>query len=130
LLSPPRQMAFCADNLAIFFLGPDKTASKIYPVVGPKMSFAEFATVFTNITSRKATFEPTPLEQWGATIAAAAGKGYEEDMKQMMKWVSIAPDNKICYGTIDPKDDQSWEDLGVKASTFAEWVERESWKGP
>ena len=94
------------------------------------MSFAEFAMVFTDITSRKATFEPTTLEQWGATVAETAGKGYAEDIKQMMQWISVAPDNKICYGTMDPKDDKSWEDLGVRASTFAEWVERGSWRGP
>ncbi|KXG50517.1 uncharacterized protein PGRI_070080 [Penicillium griseofulvum] len=114
----------------IFRLGPQKTSSKTYPVVGPKLSFAEFAKIFSDTTSRKAVFDPITLDQWGATVAATVGKGYEEDIRQMMQWISIAPDEKICYGTMDPRDDTSWKDLGVRASTFAEWMERASWKGP
>ncbi|CAP98652.1 hypothetical protein E8E15_010513 [Penicillium rubens] len=118
------------DSQEIFRLGPQKTASKTYPVVGPKLSFAEFAKIFSDTTSRKAVFDPITLDQWGATVAATVGKGYEEDIRQMMQWISVAPDEKICYGTMDPRDDMSWEDLGVRASTFAEWMERASWRGP
>ncbi|KAJ6186113.1 hypothetical protein N7519_007414 [Penicillium mononematosum] len=114
----------------IFRLGPQKTASKTYPVVGPKLSFAEFANIFSDTTSRKAIFDPITLDQWGATVAATVGKGYEEDIRQMMQWISVAPDEKICYGTMDPRDDTSWKDLGVRASTFAEWMERAAWRGP
>jgi hypothetical protein len=94
------------------------------------MSFAMFARIFTNITLRSAIFEPITLDQWGATVSETVGKGYEEDIKQMMQWISVAPDDKICYGTMDPEDDTSWEDLGVRASTFVEWTERASWRGP
>ncbi|KAJ5470636.1 hypothetical protein N7530_007993 [Penicillium desertorum] len=114
----------------IFRLGPQKTTSKTYPVVGPKLSFAEFARIFSDTTSRKAVFDPITLDQWGATVAATVGKGYEEDIRQMMQWISVSPDEKICYGTMDPRDDTSWKDLGVRASTFAEWMERASWRGP
>jgi hypothetical protein len=33
-------------------------------------------------------------DQWGATVAATVGKGYEEDIRQMMQWISVAPDEK------------------------------------
>lgn len=75
-------------------------------------------------------FSPSTIDQWGATVAATVGKGYEEDIKQMMEWISVAPDDRLCYGTIKPEDDKSWEDLGVKASTFTEWMDRASWRGP
>ncbi|KJK64217.1 NmrA-like family protein [Aspergillus parasiticus SU-1] len=114
----------------IFSLGPEKTASKTYPVVGPKLSFADFARVFREITSQEATFDPITLDQWGATVAATVGKGYEEDIKQMMEWIAVAPDDKICYGTMDHTDDTSYEDLGVKASTLADWMRRTAWQGP
>lgn len=99
-------------------------------MVGPKLSFAKFAKISSSITSRRAIFDPITLNQWGATVAATVGKGYEEDIKQMMQWISVAPEEKICYGTMDPRDDKSWEDLGVRASTFAEWMQRASWSGP
>ncbi|KAE8393120.1 hypothetical protein BDV23DRAFT_180998 [Aspergillus alliaceus] len=114
----------------IFTLGPQKTASKAYPVVGPKLSFADFAKIFKEIVPLNTTFDPITIGQWGATVAATVGKGYEEDIKQMMEWIAIAPDDKICYGTMRPQDDRSYEDLGVKASTFGDWVRRSAWKGP
>ncbi|KAE8376673.1 hypothetical protein BDV26DRAFT_231428 [Aspergillus bertholletiae] len=114
----------------IFSVGPEKTASKTYPVVGPKISFANFASVFKEITSQEATFDPITLDRWGATVAATVGKGYEEDIRQMMEWIAVAPEDKICYGTMDRGEDTSYEDLGVKASTFADWMRRTAWQGP
>lgn len=63
-------------------------------------------------------------------MAATVGKGYEEDIKQMMEWIAMAPDDKICYGTRDQTEDTSYEDLGVKASTLADWMRRTAWQGP
>lgn len=60
-------------------------------------------------------------------MAAAAGKGYEEDIRQMMEWVGVAPDERVCYGTMDPGEDRAWEDLGVRASTFEDWLWRSGW---
>lgn len=124
------RLCVLANGQEIFRLGPEKTASKTYPVVGPKLSFAEFASIFSRHTSRNAIFDPITLGQWGATVAATVGEGYEEDIKQMMQWIAVAPEEKICYGTIDPRDDKSWEELGVRASTFEEWMQRVSWRGP
>ncbi|OJJ56396.1 hypothetical protein ASPSYDRAFT_47696 [Aspergillus sydowii CBS 593.65] len=114
----------------IFTRGPSKTASKTYPVISPKFPSTEFPTVFTRVTSQKATFDPISLDEWGATVAAAAGKGYEKDIRQMMEWVGTAPDERVCYGTMDREEDRSWEDLGVRASTFEDWLWRSGWRGP
>lgn len=38
--------------------------------------------------------------------------------------------SKTCYGTMDPKDDTSLQDLGVKASTVEEWLARTGWRAP
>ncbi|KAL3474622.1 hypothetical protein BJX99DRAFT_231328 [Aspergillus californicus] len=113
----------------IFHLGPEKTGSKIYPVVGPKYSFADMARIFQEITSREAFFSPSTLDEWGAVVAETVGKGYEEDIRQMMQWIAVAPDGKVCYGTMDPGEDRSWEELGVRASSFEEWIGR-GWLGP
>ncbi|KAA8648101.1 hypothetical protein EYZ11_006165 [Aspergillus tanneri] len=114
----------------IFALGPDKTASKTYPVVGPKISFAEMAVIFKSITSQKSIYQPSTIEEWGDTVAAQAGVGYKRDIMEMMEWISAAPDEKVCYGTMDVGADTSFHDLGVKATSFEEWLERSNWTGP
>ncbi|KAH7149831.1 hypothetical protein B0J13DRAFT_673615 [Dactylonectria estremocensis] len=115
---------------AAFAAGPQKTGAKTYPVVSPKLRFVEFSEIFSKVTSQPSRFESTTLEEWGATVAATVGKGYEEDIRQMMQWIAVAPREKICYGTMDPTNDTSWEDLGVRASTFEEWLARSKWQAP
>ncbi|GCB18966.1 NmrA-like family domain-containing protein 1 [Aspergillus awamori] len=114
----------------VFSLGPERTASKVYPVVGPRIRFADLPAMFSTMRSQPAIFDPITLEEWGATVARTVGKGYEEDIRQMMEWIAVAPDEKICYGTMDPQEDCSWADLGVRASTFEEWLRRSGWQGP
>jgi len=114
----------------VFALGPQKTKTKVYPIVGRKIRFDEMAKVFERVTGQKAVFEPTTLDEWGAVVSAGMGKGFEEDARQMMEWTAVAPREKICYGTMDPAEDTSWEDLGVKVSSFEEWIRRSGWSGP
>ena len=118
------------DGVEVFSLGPERTASKVYPVVGPRIRFADLPAMFSTMRSQPAIFDPITLEEWGATVARTVGKGYEEDIRQMMEWIAVAPDEKICYGTMDPQEDCSWADLGVRASTFEEWLRRSGWQGP
>lgn len=114
----------------MFSLGPEKTASKVYPVVSSKMRFADLPAIFSTVQCQPAIFDPISLDYWSATVARTVGKGYEEDIRQMMEWIAVAPDEKICYGTMKPQEDCSWADLGVRASTFEEWLRRSGWQGP
>lgn len=112
-------------------VGPKKTASKIYPVVAPKITFAEMARTFSAVTGQRAAFEPISLDERGRIVARAAGKGYERDIRQMMEWIAVAPVDKVCcYGTMDEAEDLSAVDLGVRASTFEERLVRVGWQGP
>ncbi|KAF5009238.1 hypothetical protein FDECE_4531 [Fusarium decemcellulare] len=113
-----------------FAAGPEKTGSKSYPVVSPKLRFSDFAEKFTRVTLIPSTFKSTTIEQWGDTVAETVGEGYREDIQQMMQWIAAAPDDKICYGTMEPVEDTSRQDLGVRASTFEEWLARSNWQGP
>ncbi|GFN16540.1 cinnamoyl-CoA reductase [Aspergillus tubingensis] len=118
------------EKVEVFSLGPEKTASKVYPVVSSKMRFADLPAIFSTVRYQPAIFDPISLDDWGATVARTVGKGYEEDIRQMMEWIAVAPDEKICYGTMTPEEDCSWADLGVRASTFEEWLKRSGWQGP
>lgn len=116
---------------AIIKKGPRETTSKTYPVVSPKLPFSELPRIFTQKTGIPAYFEPITLDEWGSTVAQAAGKGYETDIRQMMEWIAVAPDEKVCYGTMEPEMlHRAWEELGVRASSFEEWLERTGWRGP
>ncbi|KAK7726229.1 hypothetical protein SLS63_007743 [Diaporthe eres] len=115
---------------AVFEAGPERTASKTYPIGSSKISFGEMPAIFSRVTGAPARFESISLEEWTSTVVSVAGKGFEEDIRQMVQWVRDAPADKICYGTMDPAADSSWEDLGVRASTFEEWILRNKWMGP
>lgn len=86
--------------------------------------------IFSGVTGVPARFEGTTLAEWTSTVVSVTGKGFEEDIRQMTQWLRDAPADKRCYGTMDPADDTSWEDLGVRASTFEEWILRNNWEGP
>ena len=94
------------------------------------MLFSDFPQIFTAVTSQPAVHEPTTLEEWRSSQLGAAGKGFAEDASQMMEWTAVAPKDKIEFGTMDPNDDHSWEDLGVRATSFREWIENTGWTTP
>lgn len=115
---------------AVFATGTQTTASKTYPIGSPRITFAEMVSAFSRVTGVPARFESISLEEWTSTVVSVAGKGFEDDIRQMVQWVGDAPKDKICYGSMDPEDDSSWADLGVKASTFEDWLARTKWQGP
>jgi hypothetical protein len=36
---------------------------------------------------------------------------------------------RIAYGGMNPEVDHSWEDLGVKATSLSDWIERTGFRG-
>lgn len=90
----------------------------------------EMAATFTKITGQPAVHDPLTPDQWADFGAAKVGPGYRDDMRDMMQWVSEAPDDKILYGSTDPEADRSFEEVGVRASSFEEWLKRTGWAGP
>lgn len=114
----------------VFSLGKEKTKGKIYPVLSPKISMDEMASTFTSITGQPAIHSPLPLDVWTDMTVQMLGPAFREDVKQMMEWIATAPEEKICYGALDSEEDRSMEELGITASTFADWLRRTGWTGP
>lgn len=86
---------------------------------------------FQSVTGIKAVHDPISLDEWGALVAQVAGKGYERDIRQMMEWIAVAPEDKVCYGTMDAgSSGVASKELGVRASSFREWLKRTGWRGP
>ncbi|KAL7915340.1 hypothetical protein GGI35DRAFT_489026 [Trichoderma velutinum] len=114
----------------IFDLGLEKTHGKTYLAMSPPITTDDMARAFTRVTGQPAVHEPISAEEFGEIAASLVGPGFKEDAKQMMEWAAIMPDDKICYGAMDANQDDSFEMLRLKASSFEEWLHRSGWMGP
>ena len=88
------------------------------------------AEIFTRVTGHAARHEPMTARRWGQMTAPLVGPAFEEDATQMMQWAAETPDNTIAFGSQEAGTDESYQRLGVRASTFKEWLPRSGWKGP
>lgn len=111
-------------------MGIAKTKHKNYVVCSPKLRMDDFASTFTRVTGQPAIHSPISMDEWADLASKPVGKGFKEDIRQMMEWISIAPEDKVCYGALDPAADSSWEDLHLQASSFEDWLRRSGWRGP
>ncbi|KAM0228943.1 hypothetical protein ACHAPO_010350 [Fusarium lateritium] len=112
-------------------LGPEKTAGKTYLVLSEPISPKEMARVFTEVTGQPAVHKPITPQKFGEMAAPFIGPAFQLDAQKMMEWASVVPAGKVCYGAMEYKKmDDSPRELGLKASTFEEWLRRSGWKGP
>ncbi|KAK4170064.1 cinnamoyl reductase [Cladorrhinum sp. PSN259] len=116
----------------VFDLGVDKTKGKTYLVMSPPTTPDEMAETFTRVTGQPAVHDPISPEKFGEMTAPFVGPAFKSDAQQMMEWASVAPADKICFGAMDPHEMtyDSFGELGLKASTFEDWLRRSGWKGP
>lgn len=111
-------------------MGLEKTHGKTYPVIGPPITADDMAKVFTRVTGQPAIHEPISTEEFAEFAVSHVGPAFKEDAKQMMEWATVMPGDKICYGAMDAYQDQSFEMLRLKASSFEQWLHRSGWMGP
>ncbi|KAF7557959.1 hypothetical protein G7Z17_g348 [Cylindrodendrum hubeiense] len=116
----------------VFDLGVDKTTGKTYLVMSPLITPDEMAETFTRLTGQPAAHDPISPEEFGEMTAPFVGPAFKSDAQQMMEWASVTPADKTCFGAMDlhEKMNDSFEELGLKASTFEDWLRRSGWKGP
>ncbi|KAJ5816191.1 hypothetical protein N7447_008424 [Penicillium robsamsonii] len=114
----------------VFALGVTKTNGKSYFVGGKKLRMEDLASTFARHTGQPAIYDPITIDEWADMASHSVGPGFKEDIRQMMEWFSIAPEEKRCYGALDPADDVALEELGLEASSFEDWLKRSNWAGP
>ncbi|KAL4875162.1 hypothetical protein BJY04DRAFT_202662 [Aspergillus karnatakaensis] len=114
----------------VFSLGPDKTSGKSYFVGSKHFRMQDLASTFTRLTGQPAVYDPITLDDWADMTSSQVGPGFREDARQMMEWFSTAPEDKRCYGAMEPAEDTAYAELGVEASSFEDWVKRYNWAGP
>ncbi|GAA5955912.1 hypothetical protein JCM21900_003870 [Sporobolomyces salmonicolor] len=113
---------------AIFNKGLSTTAGKRYPVTTEPISMAGLAEEYHRVSGEKTKFAPLPRDKALDMVAQFMGKGLVQDLGAMFEWLDNMPADKICCGTMEKKDDTSYEDLGVKASTLQQFMERTGWR--
>ncbi|BGP01092.1 hypothetical protein NBRC10513v2_004895 [Rhodotorula toruloides] len=109
---------------AAFTKGPAATAGKTYPIEAPSCTMKEIAAQYEAVTGEKATVQANPVESAFTGVPEALLPSLTEVFHYMNE---LGPDS-ICYGTMKPEEDKSFEDLGVKASSLTEFVERTGFK--
>ncbi|EGU11344.1 translation initiation factor IF-2 [Rhodotorula toruloides ATCC 204091] len=105
---------------AAFTKGPAATAGKNYPIEAPSCTMKEIAAQYEAVTGEKATVQANPVESAFTGVPEALLPSLTEVFQYMNE---LGPDS-ICYGTMKPEEDESFEDLGVKASSFQAFIER------
>ncbi|PNP57098.1 hypothetical protein THARTR1_02940 [Trichoderma harzianum] len=111
-------------------MGLEKTHGKTFLALSPPITADDMAKAFTQVTGQPAIHEPISAEEFAEFAVPFVGPGFKEDAKQMMEWAAVMPGDKICYGAMDAHQDDSFEMLGLKASSFEDWLHRSGWTGP
>lgn len=114
----------------IFDMGLEKSHGKTYLAMSPPIGADDMAKAFTRVTGQPAVHEPISAEEFAEFAVPSVGPAFREDAKQMMEWAAVMPSDKICFGAMDANQDDSFEVLGLKASSFEEWLHRSGWMGP
>ncbi|KAL3458332.1 hypothetical protein BJX64DRAFT_266787 [Aspergillus heterothallicus] len=113
----------------IFELGLPQTSGKTYLALSPRTTPEEMVKTFTRVTGQPAVHEPISADEFAELTVPRVGPAFRQDAKEMMEWAAVAPADKICYGAFDEEVDRSFEELGLRASTFEEWLRRSGWQG-
>ncbi|GJN80229.1 hypothetical protein PLIIFM63780_003754 [Purpureocillium lilacinum] len=114
----------------IFGLGVEKTKGKTYLALSSRTTSESMVETFTRVTGRPAVHSPISFEEFGQLSSSLVGPAFKEDAIEMMQWAAIAPSDKICYGALNPGEEQSSVELGLTASSFEDWLRRSGWTGP
>ncbi|BGO92598.1 hypothetical protein NBRC10512_004304 [Rhodotorula toruloides] len=88
---------------AAFTKGPAVTAGKTYPIEAPCCTMDDIAAQDEAVIGEKAMVP---------------------SFKYVFSYVNELEPDSICHGTMRPEEDKSFEDLGVKASSFKAFLER------
>ena len=88
------------------------------------------ARAFTRVTGQPAIHGPISAEEFAEFAVPVVGPAFKENAKEMLGWAAVTPAHKICYGAFDSDQSEAVEMLGVKATSFEDWLHPSNWKGP
>lgn len=114
---------------AVLDAGPGFMKGQDLPVCGESIAYDELASKFTAVTGIKAVYRQCSAEEFAA--AAKDNPPKDDGSKALGEWLTIAPDNMTCYGTMEHSILKEVEsELGIKALRWECFLERTGWRGP
>lgn len=106
-----------------FDKGPEWKKNEIVPVCGQNIPYAELASQITAVMGVKAKYQQCEVKEFAERVVD--GEMSVRDMEALGHWLSIAPDDKICFGTIESgKLINVQQDLDLRALTWEEYLEK------
>ncbi|GAA5841815.1 hypothetical protein JCM3766R1_005578 [Sporobolomyces carnicolor] len=116
--------------LAIFHKGGEATNGKSYFCADSRAkSIGEIASEYHAVTGEKVAVEPLPIKQGAALTTKDLGfpESFEQELEDTFTWFNELyadlPSDALEYPT-----NQVYEELGVKASSLAQYLERSGWR--
>ncbi|GAA6028693.1 hypothetical protein JCM8097_007350 [Rhodosporidiobolus ruineniae] len=107
------------------------TAGKTYPIMSAPsgQNTASLAAAYAAKTGEKVVVEPISKEEVTAMLAGMPhGEVVARAANDLSDYLDSTPAGTTCYGTLSRVDDPTAADLGVKATTFEEWLEKSGWR--
>ncbi|GAA5994192.1 uncharacterized protein JCM10292_001924 [Rhodotorula paludigena] len=132
-LDPHLKMQWCdeyhdygAVTAAILKADTELVRGKTYLLLSPFQSQSEMAATYERITGEKAVADPVPWDTAFAGVPEAVRGKYIE----MFSFLQEQPAGTINMGASKPEDNVLEEELGVRASTFEEFLQRTGFRIP
>jgi len=116
--------------------GPPASGHEFFVINSPNISYAALSETFTRVTGVPSAYLQTSLEEFRVLTERAYGLSEGKsilglDMLEMAAWLAEAPSNKTLYGTMELSEISKAErELGVRASTWEEFLIRTGFRGP
>ncbi|BGP17627.1 hypothetical protein JCM10213_001278 [Rhodosporidiobolus nylandii] len=104
-------------------------SGKTYPVMSTPSSLSDFAAVYAAKTGDKVVVDPLSKEEIHSLMSGQPfAEVIEAAVNDAFDYLDSTGLDTICYGTMRLSEDSSFSDLGVKATSFAAWLETSGWK--
>ncbi|GAA6027603.1 hypothetical protein JCM8097_007942 [Rhodosporidiobolus ruineniae] len=113
---------------AIFSAPLAKVKGKTYAVSTQAQTLPQIAEEYERATGEKAVARPRSLVE--AVAAVAKDEQSKQMWTEMYTYLGSLPPGSRCYGAMKPEEDTAEQDLGVRASTLTEYLERTGYRVP
>ncbi|KAL7343449.1 translation initiation factor IF-2 [Rhodotorula toruloides] len=109
---------------AAFTKGPAVTAGKTYPIEAPCCTMDDIAAQDEAVIGEKVIVPGDSDRCRLCWLPQGHGAFVQVRLTGVCRYVNELEPDSICHGTMRPEEDKSFEDLGVKASSFKAFLER------
>ncbi|GAA6010069.1 hypothetical protein JCM10207_007544 [Rhodosporidiobolus poonsookiae] len=113
---------------AIFHRGASVASGKTYYIAGPSLTFDKLVEQYAAVTGEKAVYRPRSPEEVVASLSLP--DEVKTILIELSTWINTSKNpQRRFFGMVTNEEVQQGEvQLGVKPSTFEEWLRRSGWR--